>query len=519
MTRWIRGLRHLVGLLRVGLLLARYDAVFPLRMLPGGGAAATLIRLAVRPRAEVAGLRPGQRLALACQHLGPSFIKLGQALSTRSDLLGEEMAADLSQLQDRLPPFATEAAIAEIEGELRAPLGTLFASFEPEPVAAASVAQVHFAVTAEGREVAVKILRPGVEAAFARNLDLLLWIAEGIERWRPAMRRLKPVAMVGRLRDSVEFEMDLRLEAAAASELAENFAGDPNFRVPAIDWARTGRRVLATERIHGIPIGDREALIAAGHVPREIVAKAAAAFFAMVFRDGLFHADLHPGNLFVAPDGAIVAVDFGIMGRLDRQHRYYLADMLQGFLTADYRRVAEVHFEAGFVPRHQSVEEFAQACRSIGEPLFGRPLEQISIARLLSQLFEITRKFEMEAQPQLLMLQKTMVLAEGLGRSLDPGVNMWTLAGPLIEDWMLIHRSPPARAAIASRELARRLERLPSLMSDLEHTIEELANGGLKLHPETVRAMLGERQPGLGLALPIWIAALALVAFAALRLT
>jgi ubiquinone biosynthesis protein len=514
----LRATRHLAALLRIALILSRHDALFLLRRFPGGVLAIWLLRPLAPRRRDVVGLRPGQRLALAFQRLGPSFIKLGQALSTRSDLLGEAMAADLSLLQDRLPPFPGEAAVAVIEAELGMPLSAAFAEFDPVPVAAASVAQVHFAVAADGREVAVKILRPRIAEAFARDLDLLQWIAEGIQRWQPALRRLKPVEVVARLRDSVKFEMDLRLEAAAATELARNFKDDADFRVPAVDWTRTAQQVLTTERIHGIPIGDRAALVAAGHDPRDIVRKAAEAFFAMVFRDGLFHADLHPGNLFVGADGAIVAVDFGIIGRLDRRHRYYLADMLLAFLTGDYRRVAEVHFEAGFVPATESIEAFAQACRSIGEPLFERPLEQISLGRLLSQLFGITHQFNMEAQPQLLLLQKTMVLAEGLGRTLDPGVNMWTLARPMIENWMAVHRSGPARAAIAAAELARRLKRLPALLDDLERVLGDLADGGLRLHPDAVRAVSGGGQPGyLALALPIWIAAIALVALVLIR--
>ena len=514
----VRALRHLAALTRIGILLARYDALFPLRKLAGGTALLVALRLVVWPTSAVRGRRPGERLALAFHRLGPGFVKLGQALSTRPDLLGEAMAADLSALQDRLPPFPAEQAIATIEAELGQKLDALFSFFDAEAVAAASVAQVHFAVTAEGEEVAVKVLRPGVEEAFGRHVDLLFWLAQGVERWQPSLRRLKPVETVRRLQAMVDFEMDLRLEAAAASEIAGNFKGDPEFRVPAVDWRRTGRRVLTTERVVGIPVHERDALIAAGHAPRDIVAKAARVFFSMVFRDGLFHADLHPGNLFVGPDGAVIAVDFGIIGRLDRRHRFYLADMLRGFLTGDYRLVAQIHFDAGFVPTNQSIEAFTQACRSIGEPLLGRPLEEISIARLLSQLFEITRKFEMEAQPQLLMLQRTMVLAEGLGRSLDPSVNMWVLAQPLIEDWMRVYRSPPARAAIAATEAARALERLPHLLGDLADFADELTRGGLRLHPDTVRAMAG-RQPGAGLALPLWLIALALLALLALRLS
>jgi ubiquinone biosynthesis protein len=508
-----RGARHLATLLRIGVLLARHDALFPLEWLPFGAGFVKLTRWLLPPRAEIAAERPGVRVAMALQRLGPSYIKLGQALSTRSDLIGEEMAADLSSLQDRLTPFPGPQAVAVIEEELGRPIAQLFSDFEPVPVAAASVAQVHFATTAEGQAVAVKVLRPGVAEAFARDLDLLLWMAELIERWRPDWQRVHPIEIVRRLHESVEFEMDLRLEASAAAELAENFAGDENFRVPRIDWSRTSRRMLTTERIRGLSINDKEGILAAGIEPRDLVGKAAAAFFAMVFRDGFFHADLHPGNLFVLADGTIAAVDFGIMGRLDRKHRYYLADMLLGFLTGNYRKVAQVHFDAGFVPASESVEAFTQACRSIGEPLLERPLEQISVARLLSQLFRITQQFKMETQPQLLMLQKTMVLAEGLGRQLDPTVNMWELARPLIEEWMVLNRSPPARAVLGAAALMEGLERLPGLLGDVETTLKRLARGGLPLDPETIRTLQGA-QNGVSLVWPLWIAALALAALA-----
>jgi ubiquinone biosynthesis protein len=509
-----RALRHLATLLKIGILLARHDVLFPLERLPFGKSFVRLTRIVLPPRPDVAGLRPGRRAALALQHLGPSYIKLGQALSTRSDLIGEEIAGDLAALQDKLPPFPGAEAIAMIEAELGQTIASLFQHFDSDAIAAASVAQVHFAVTSDGREVAVKILRPGVEAAFARDLDLLLWLAERIERWRPELRRVRPVEVVGRLAQSVEFEMDLRLEAAAGAELARNFADDETFRVPAIDWARTARRVLTTERIRGIPIGDKEAILAAGIEPRALVAIAATAFFAMVFRDGFFHADLHPGNLFVSPQGTLIAVDFGIMGRLDRTHRYYLADMLLGFLTGDYRAVAQVHFDAGFVPATESIDAFTQACRSIGEPLLERPLEQISVARLLAQLFLITRQFKMAAQPQLLMLQKTMVLAEGLGRQLDPGVNMWELARPLIEDWMARNRSGPARALLAAADAVDGLRRLPRLLNDLERVLQLTAHGGVQLHPETMRSLRGDGRASGTVIWPLWIAAASLAALA-----
>jgi len=512
MLRLLRAGRNLARLSQIALTLARYDALFPLEDVAGMAPILALARLARRrpPPPQ----QPGERLAAALQALGPSFIKLGQALSTRADLLGEEIATDLSALQDRLPPFPGVAARATIAAELGAPVERLFESFEDAPVAAASIAQVHLAVTSEGRPVAVKVLRPGVKRAFARDLDLFNWIANLIERTQPPLRRLKPVAVVETFKETVWLEMDLRSEAAAASELRRNLAGDPDFRVPEVDWRRTSRQVMTSERVSGIPIDERERLIAAGHEPHAILEKAANSFFKQVFRDGFFHADLHPGNLFVAEDGAIVAVDFGIMGRLDRKTRFYLADMLLGFLKGDYRRVAEVHFEAGYVPPRQSHEAFAQACRSIGEPILERPLHEISLARLLAQLFEVTERFEMETQPQLLLLQKTMLVAEGVGRRLDPSVNMWMLARPLIEDWMRENRGVEARVVDAATTAASLLERLPALMHNLEHAVSILVNEGLQLDEEAIVALRERRQAALLLAVPIWLAAVALLAIA-----
>jgi ubiquinone biosynthesis protein len=313
----------------------------------------------------------------------------------------------------------------------------------------------------------------------------------------------------------VRFEMDLRFEAAAASELAENFAGDPGFRVPQVDWLRTGRTVLTLERISGVRVDDRAAMLAAGQNLDRVLANAAAAFFNQVFRDGFFHADLHPGNLFVADDGAIVVVDFGIMGRLDRATRYYLADMLLGFLSGDYRRVAEVHFAAGYVPPRLSVAAFAQACRSIGEPILGRPLQEISIARLLAQLFQVTEQFEMETQPQLLLLQKTMVLVEGIGRRLDPEVNIWSLAQPLIEAWMHDNRGVEARLRQGAETVAEMVERLPRLVRSLDTLIGDMSRDGVVLHAETIASHAAEQAKRAYLAvIPLWLAAAALAAIA-----
>jgi len=506
--------RNFARLVRIAIVLARHDALF---LINGISGTALLLRLArlIGRRPVVVGARPGERLAMALNELGPGFIKLGQILSTRADFLGEEIAGDLARLQDRLPPFPGSEARALIEAEFQRPLAHLFSSFEEEPVAAASIAQVHFARTADGDEVAVKVLRPRIGAAFARDLDLLLWLATLIERAQPALRRLRPVEVVHTLAESVRIEMDLRFEAAAASELAENFIGDPSFRVPRVDWLRTGRTVLTTARVTGIRVDDREALIAAGHRIEDLMQKAATAFFNQVFRDGFFHADLHPGNMFIDPDGAIAVIDFGIMGRLDRQTRFYLADMLIGFLTGDYRRVAEVHFAAGYVPSRRSVDAFAQACRSIGEPILGRPLQEISLARLLAQLFHVTEQFDMETQPQLLLLQKTMVLVEGVGRRLDPDVNIWALAQPLVEDWMRDNRGPEARLRETIDNVSEAVARIPRLLESLDRLVGDWSREGVVLHAESLATQAAHRARLLPfLVLPLWIAAAALIAIA-----
>jgi len=488
----IRAARNLHRLLTIGRVLARHDALFLLEdQVPLAHYLAPILRLGKPP---VGSGRPGERLAEALTELGPSFIKLGQALSTRADLLGEEMTADLSGLQDKLPPFPASEARRIIEEELGGSLGQHYSSFDDVPVAAASIAQVHFAVTTEGREVAVKVLRPGVEAKFHRDIDLLYWLAEWAELTMPRIRRLKPVETVKTFEDSVTLEMDLRFEAAAAAELAENCRGDEHFKVPEVDWLRTGRRLLTLERVAGIPVDEVDRLREAGFDPVDILAKAAEAMFNQVFRDGFFHADMHPGNLFIDADGNLVAVDFGIMGRVDQRTRRFLGEMLLGFLTGDYRKVAEVHFAAGYVPADQSIDSFTQACRSIAEPILGRPLHEISIAKLLGQLFQVTETFAMETQPQLLLLQKSMLVAEGVGRILDPQINMWQLAQPLIEGWMRANLGPEARVRDVMGGVVGSLERLPRLLAETEKTYSMLLNQGLKLHPDTVKSLFSDQR-------------------------
>ena len=504
-----RATRNIARLAVIVWTLARHDALFPLRR-AGYQTLAAVLRRAFA-RADAAG-RDGERLGAAFHALGPGFIKLGQALSTRPDLVGEEIAEDLSALQDRLTPFSGAEARRVIEAELGAPIDRLFSHFEDAALAAASIAQVHRATTTEGRDVAVKVLRPGIEAAFAKDTELFFWLAGLIERAQPAWRRLRPVEIAATFAESVAREMDLRLEAAAASELRENLAADEGFRVPQVDWQRTARRVMTCEHIAGIPIDEREALVEAGHSVDAVLEKAARGFFNQIFRDGFFHADLHPGNLFVDAEGDIVAVDFGIMGRLDSDTRRYLAEMLLGFLTGDYGRVARVHFEAGYVPAGQSEANFTQACRAIGEPLLGRPLNEISLGRLLAQLFQITETFAMETQPQLLLLQKTMLLAEGVGRSLNPELNIWSLTQPLIEDWVADNLGPEARIRDSVSDGAALVQRLPRLAANAEAALATIAQGGVRLHPDTLavlaKASGGGRGRGGGLPWA-WVALLA----------
>jgi ubiquinone biosynthesis protein len=482
-------IKNIFRLLAIAKILARHNALFSLEKLDLSPTIIYILKFLAKRTVsnESCNLRPGQRLALAFNEAGPSFIKLGQALATRSDFLGDELAKDLSDLQDKLPPFDGAQAQKIIESEFGQPLDALFSKFEMMPVAAASIAQVHFAVTKEGSEVAVKVLRPGVEAAFTRDIELMRWIASIVVLAKPELKRLKPSESIDTLAQTVELEMDLRYEAAAAGEIGDNFKNDNNFHVPEVDWKRTGRRVLTTKRLVGIPLDQRDAIIAAGHDPKEVLRKASEASFNQVFRDGFFHADVHPGNLFVMNTGAIGAVDFGIMGRLDLNTRRWLGEMLLAFLSRNYRRAAEIHFEAGLVPQNKSIDTFTQACRSIAEPILDRPQNEISIGRLLGQLFQISKTFQMEAQPQLLLLQKTMLIAEGTGRRLAPEANMWVLARPLIENWFLKTLSPETRILEVVNGIAKAAVRLPKVINDIEEGAALLSKGLIQLHPETIK--------------------------------
>ena len=464
------------------------------------------------------------KLSDALTSLGPSYIKLGQFLATRDDIIGRELARDLSTLQDRLPPFSQSEAREAVEEALGAPIDKLYAEFGP-PVAAASIAQVHKAKVrgSDGAltPVAVKVLRPGIEQRFQKDLDSYFFAARTIERLYPPSRRLRPIAVVDTLARSVAIEMDLRMEAAAISEMAQNIKNDEGFRVPTVDWARSARRVLTLEWIDGIQIADRQALAAAGHAVKPLGARLMQAFLRHAMRDGFFHADMHPGNLFVDKGARVVAVDFGIMGRLGLKERRFLAEILYGFLKRDYTRVAEVHFEAGYVPRKHSVAQFAQALRAIGEPIMDRPASEISMAQLLGQLFQYTEVFDMRTRPELLLLQKTMVVVEGVGRSLDPELNIWVVSEPVVKEWMEKELGPGAQfeaAAQGAATVGRLMGDIPKLLGQAERTAEALsamAEEGLRLDDQTVERLAeaqarGNRTSRIG----IWIGALALAAIA-----
>jgi ubiquinone biosynthesis protein len=406
--------------------------------------------------------------AAALQAIGPAAIKLGQALSTRPDLVGESAAENLLQLQDSLPPEPFPPIRAQIEKALEAPLDSIFSQFDEEPVGAASIAQVHRAVTLEGREVAVKVLRPGIEEEFAKAIDTYEWAAVHVELLGGEAERLRPRMVVAYFKQWVRRELDLQREAASASELRDNMVAEPNFYVPEIDWSRTARRVLTLEWLDGIKLNNREELIAAGHDPKALATTLVRAFLRQAVVDGYFHADLHQGNLFALADGRVAAIDFGIMGRINRQARLWLAEILYGLITGNYMRVAEIHFEAQYVPAHHDVAEFATALRAVGEPIRGLPVKDISIGRMLEGLFSITRDFDMPVQPHLLLLQKTMVMEEGVATALDPDINMWEAAEPFLKDWLRTELGPEAYYADRIVEAVRAFKLIPDLIRRID---------------------------------------------------
>ncbi len=429
-----------------GWTLIRADALLPREIsgqLPGSVRLfAGVLRLFAGPQARRG--RPGERLATAFDTLGPAAIKLGQLLSTRADIFGLQFAEDLSRLKDRLKPFSTTDAQAEVERALGCSLGEIFAEFEG-PVAAASLAQAHRARLIDGRAVAVKVLRPGIERRVAADADVLLLAARLVEALAPPARRLEPRAFAATVVRMLRLELDLRFEAAGADELGAIMTVDGFMHAPKVVWPGVARRVLTLEWAAGMPLSEDAALEQPGLDRRGLANNLTRGFLAQALDHGAFHADLHEGNLFVQPSARVTAVDFGIVGRLGPAERRYLAEILWGFLRRDYRRVAAVHFEAGYVPGDQDQAAFAQALRAVGEPLFGHTAKDVSMGRLLAQLFEITALFEMRLRPELVLLQKTMVTVEGVARRIDPGHDIWAAAEPVVRRWITRELSPAAR--------------------------------------------------------------------------
>ncbi len=452
---------RLVGM---GWRLARADALIPREFEPylpaTAVAVAKTLRLFAGPQANQG--RPGARLGRVLETSGPVAIKLGQFLATRADIFGDAFADDLAHLRDRLPPFPDAVARAEVEATLGRPIESLFASFGPA-VAAASIAQAHSAVMLDGAAVAVKVLRPGVELQVAKDSAVLALAARLVVLLIPAARRLEPSAFVETIIRALRLELDLRFEAAGAAELGEIMAMDGHMLGPAVIWDGVGRRALTLTWAPGTPLSDAGALDLPGLDRPALAGALTRGFLAQALDHGLFHADLHEGNLFIAAPAQLTAVDFGILGRLGPMERRYLAEILWGFLNRDYRRVAALHFEAGYVPAHHDVHAFAQALRAVGEPVFGRDASSVSMGRLLAQLFEVTALFDMHLRPELVLLQKTMVTVEGVARRIDPGHDLWAAADPIVRRWIARELSPAAKAQTLLKDAADALAGLARL--------------------------------------------------------
>ncbi|MWV27040.1 2-polyprenylphenol 6-hydroxylase [Aurantiacibacter rhizosphaerae] len=406
--------------------------------------------------------------ATAFREIGPAAIKLGQTLATRPDLVGDEAAKNLLSLQDSLPPVPFAAIRKQIEDSFERPLEDIFAEVDPDPVGAASIAQVHKGVTTEGRTVAIKVLRPGIREKFERDITTYEWAAAHLEGMGGEARRLRPRLTIANFKRWTNSELDFRREAASASELADEMRGVERYAIPAIDWDRTNGRVLTIEWIDGVKISNMEALIEGGQDLPDLARRLVLAFLTQAISGGFFHADMHQGNLFVKADGTIVAIDFGIMGRIDRRARQWLAEILYGLITGNYKRVAEIHFEAQYVPSYHSVEEFATALRAVGEPMRGKPVSELSVGQMLDGLFAITRDFDMQTQPHLLLLQKTMVMVEGIATQLDPQINMWDVSAPFVRSWIRDELGPEAAIADRIRTDVDTLLRIPDLVRRIE---------------------------------------------------
>ncbi len=482
-------------LMRAFFVLARHDAILPREyqaILPWPARmAGRFARLFSRPGPG----GPGERLARALEQLGPSYVKFGQFLASRGDILTPQIAQGLASLRDDMPPFSMDEARAALKEAFGGKSDVLFAGLEP-PVAAASVAQVHPLVLEDGQKLAVKILRPGIEARIAKDIEAMALGARLLERFVPASRRLEPCQFVATLARSLSLEMDLRLEAAGASELYEIMDESFAIAIPEVNWERTATRVFSMQWLDGVPLSDALALAACGVDRVQLARTVTSGFLRSALDYGVFHADMHEGNLFALPDGRLGMVDFGIIGRIGPPQRRYLAEILYGFLRRDYRRVAEVHFEAGYVPDDFRVDDFAQALRAVGEPIFGKTARDVSMSQLLLQLFDVTAQFNMHLRPELVLLQKTMVQVEGVARMLDPDHDLWGTASPVVESWMRRELGPEGalnNAIDTALELHRLMERLPRAMADAMDVLEQTRASGLALDPATIEALAAAR--------------------------
>jgi ubiquinone biosynthesis protein len=448
----------------------------------------------------------GEKLSKRIADLGPTYIKLGQFLATRPDVIGANLAADLRLLQDKMAPF--DQAIAEQLLHDEIPDADRFIVELGAPVAAASIAQVHRAKDARNRDqdLAVKLLRPNIETKLRNELRVFFTIARLVERFVPRARRLRPTDSLNVLQRTISLETDLRLEAAALSEMYENTKDDPFFTVPKVIWEATSKQILTMEWIDGTPASHVDALTKAGHDMPTLATRLIQTFLNQALRDGFFHADMHQGNLMIAHDGVLVGIDFGIVGRLDYDSRRFLAEILHGFITRDYDKVARVHFEAGYVPKRNSIDEFAQALRSIGEPIRDQNAENISMANLLTHLFDVTAQFEMETQPQLLLLQKTMVTVEGVARSFDPKLNIWDAAQPIVSTWLKKELGPEGKlreARAGLKNISRTIKGLPDTLAALQSAATQLTEPEPQ-KPDRVARIIGLTALFIGLY-AIWL--------------
>jgi len=439
-----------------------------------------------------------QRLREALEELGPIFVKFGQVLSTRPDLMPEDIAIELTRLQDRVPPFPGDEAVKVIETSFGESVDKLFSEFSREPVASASVAQVHFAKLKTGEEVAVKVIRPGIEKIIGRDLEILYLIARLAQRYSKQARRLRPVEVVDEFRKTLQDELDLRREAANASQLKSNFTGSDLLYVPEVYWDYTRRNVMVMERISGIPVSDIDTLKKAGVDLARLSNNGVEIFFTQAFRDGFFHADMHPGNIFVTPEGKYCAVDFGIMGSLGDSDKRYLAENFVAFFNRDYRAVADAHLRAGWVPPETRAEDFEAAIRAVCEPIFAKPIKEISFGRLLLHLFQTARRYNMEVQPQLVLLQKTLFQIEGLGRQLYPDLDLWVTAKPYLENWMSEQLGPRALLKTLKKELPKWWQMAPELPglvhAALKQKQRDEKNGGLAEQISELRSLVRRQQ-------------------------